>query len=92
MATGECESRLAVYRQQFAELEQDRKNGTLNDELFQQAQRELERRLLDESGSTDLVPAVVRRRVNSLLVAVLLLFSFQQRVWGCTGNSGIRSQ
>ena len=72
MATGECESRLAVYRQQFAELEQDRKNGTLNDELFQQAQRELERRLLDESGSTDLVPAVVRRRVNSLLVAVLL--------------------
>jgi len=72
MATGECESRLAVYRQQFAEIEQDRKNGTLGDELYQQAQHELERRLLDESGSTDLVPAVVRRRVNSLLVAVLL--------------------
>ena len=72
MATGERESRLAVYRQQFAELEQDRKDGTLNDELYQQAQRELERRLLDESGSTDLVPTVVRRRVNILLVAVLL--------------------
>ena len=72
MATGERESRLAVYRQQFAELEQDCKNGTLNDELYQQAQRELERRLLDESGSKDLVPTRVRRRVNSLLVAILL--------------------
>jgi cytochrome c-type biogenesis protein CcmH len=72
MATGEREGRLAVYRQQFAELEQDRKSGTLNDELYQQAQRELERRLLDESGSMDLVPTVVRRRVNSLLLAILL--------------------
>ena len=39
IATGERESRLAVYRQQFAELEQDCKNGVLNNELYQQADR-----------------------------------------------------
>ena len=71
-ATGDHESRLAVYRQQFAELEQDRKNGTLSDELYQQAQRELERRLLDETGSADTAPTPGRGQVNSRLVAALL--------------------
>ena len=72
METGERESRLAVYRQQFAELEQDRKNGMLNDELYKQARRELERRLLDETGSTDTAPTATRWQVNSRLVAAVL--------------------
>ena len=72
MVTGEHESRLAVYRQQFAELEQDCKNGTLNDELYQQARRELERRLLDETGSTDTAPTAARWQVNSRLVAAVM--------------------
>ena len=72
METGERESRLAVYRQQFAELEQDRKNGMLNDELYQQARRELERRLLDETGSAHTAPIAARWQVNSRLVAAVL--------------------
>jgi ABC-type cobalamin/Fe3+-siderophores transport system ATPase subunit len=56
---------LAVYRQQFAELEQDRKNGMLNDGLHQQARRELERRLLDETGSADTTPTAARWQVSS---------------------------
>ena len=72
MAMGERENRLAVYRQQFAELEQDRNNGVLNDELYQQARRELERRLLDETGSADTAPTTTRWQVSSRLVAALL--------------------
>ncbi len=72
MATGERESRLAVYRQQFAELEQDCKNGVLNDDLYRQARRELERRLLDETGSADTAARAARWQVNSRLVAAVL--------------------
>jgi cytochrome c-type biogenesis protein CcmH len=72
MATGEHESRLAVYRQQFAELEQDCKNGVLNDELYLQARRELERRLLDETGSPDTAPTATRWQVNSRMVGAVL--------------------
>ena len=68
----ERESRLGVYRQQFAELDQDRKNGMLSDELYQQSRRELERRLLDETGSTYTVPTLGRWQANSRLVATLL--------------------
>ncbi len=72
MAMGERENRLAVYRQQFAELEQDLKNGVLNDELYQQARRELERRLLDETGIADTTPIAARWQLNSRLVAAVL--------------------
>jgi len=72
MATGEPESRLAVYRQQFSELEQDCKSGVLNDDLYQQARSELERRLLDETGSADIAPTTTRRQVNSRLVGAVL--------------------
>jgi cytochrome c-type biogenesis protein CcmH len=62
----------SVYRQQFAELEQDHKNALLTGELFQQSKRELERRLLDETGSADTAPIAVRWQVNSRLVAAVL--------------------
>ena len=68
----ERDNRLAVYRQQFAELEQDQKNGVLTDELYQQARHELERRLLDETGSADTAPTAARWQVNSRLVAVVV--------------------
>jgi cytochrome c-type biogenesis protein CcmH len=71
-AMGERENRLAVYRQQFAELEQDRKNGVLNDQLYQQARDELERRLLDEAGKADTAPTSAGWQANSRLVAALL--------------------
>jgi cytochrome c-type biogenesis protein CcmH len=47
-ATGEQEKTLSIFRQQFAELGQDCANGVLTDELYEQARRELERRLLEE--------------------------------------------
>jgi len=70
--TGDHESRLAVYRQQFAELDQDHKSGTLRDELYQQSRCELERRLLDETGGTDTTPTPGRWQVDSRLVAAVL--------------------
>jgi len=72
MSTRDRESRLAVYRQQFDELEQDGKNGVLTDELYQQARRELERRLLDETGSAGTETVARPRQVSSRLVAALL--------------------
>jgi cytochrome c-type biogenesis protein CcmH len=71
-ATGEYESRLAVYRQQFAELEQDHKSGTLSEEAYQQSRHELERRLLDETGSIDATPTQGRWQVSGRLLAALL--------------------
>jgi len=71
-ATGEQEKTLSVYRQQFAELEQDRTNGLLTAEQYQLARRELERRLLEETGATETTPTTARRQVNSRQVALAL--------------------
>ena len=62
-ATGEQEKTLSIFRQQFVELGQDLANGVLTDELYQQARRELERRLLEETGATETTPTMVRRQV-----------------------------
>ncbi|MEI8016218.1 MAG: c-type cytochrome biogenesis protein CcmI [Nitrospira sp.] len=71
-ATGEQEKTLSIFRQQFAELAQDLANGVLTDELYQQARRELERRLLEETGTAETTPAMARRQVNSRPVAVAI--------------------
>ena len=70
--TGEQEKTLSIFRQQFVELEQDRANGVLTDELYEQARRELERRLLEETGATETTPTMVRRQVSSRPVALAL--------------------
>jgi cytochrome c-type biogenesis protein CcmH len=69
---GEGEKALSVYRQQFAELEQDLRNGLLTDEQYQQSKRELERRLLEESGPTEATPPARLWPVNSRAVVVAL--------------------
>ena len=71
-ATGEQEKTLSIFRQQFAELGQDRANGVLTDELYQQARRELERRLLEETGATETTPKMAPRQINSGPVALAL--------------------
>ncbi len=71
-ATGEQEKTLSVYRQQFAELEQDRTNGLLTDEQYKLSRHELERRLLEETGATETMPTQAWRQVNSRLVALAL--------------------
>ena len=39
-----------IYRDQFAELENDRRSGVLGEEQFEQAKSDLERRVLEESA------------------------------------------
>ncbi len=60
-----------VYRQQFTELEEDRNTGMLNEEQYQEARRELERRLLEETEGTDTTP-ITSPRSRSRLVPVTL--------------------
>ena len=69
---GEGEKALSVYRQQFAELEQDLKNALLTDEQYQQSKRELERRLLEETGPAEATPPAGVWPVNSRAVVVVL--------------------
>lgn len=68
----EGEKTLSVYRQQFAELEQDYKNAVLTDEQYQQSKRELERRLLEETGPAVPPQAPRLRPVNSRVIGIAL--------------------
>ena len=70
--TNEQEKRLPVYRQQFAELEQDLASGLLTDEQYQAARSELERRVLEETGSTETSTMTTGGIVNLRLVAFSL--------------------
>jgi cytochrome c-type biogenesis protein CcmH len=69
---GEGENALSVYRQQFAELEQDLGNALLTDEQYQQSKRELERRLLEETGPAEATPPAQVWPVNSRAIVVAL--------------------
>ena len=68
----EGEKTLSVYRQQFAELEQDHMNTILPDEQYQQSKRELERRLLEEAGPTETTAPARVWPVNRRAVVVAL--------------------
>jgi cytochrome c-type biogenesis protein CcmH len=68
----EGEKTISVYRQQFAELEQDHRNAMLTDEQYHQSKRELERRLLEESGPVAATFLAWLWPVNSRLVVVAL--------------------
>ncbi|MBL8075827.1 MAG: c-type cytochrome biogenesis protein CcmI [Nitrospira sp.] len=70
--TNEQEMKLPVYRQQFSELEQDLANGLLTDEQYQTARSELERRVLEETGSTETSPLTTGGLVNLRFVALSL--------------------
>lgn len=71
-ATNEQEKTLPVYRQQFSELEQDRANGLLTDDQYRTAKSELERRVLEEAGTTEAPAAVTGGLVNLRFVALSL--------------------
>ena len=72
VAAGEQEKRLSVYRQQFVELALDHKNGVLTDEQYQIARRELDRRVLEETGSAELSVSGSGHQLNNKAVAVAL--------------------
>ncbi|MBI5922184.1 MAG: c-type cytochrome biogenesis protein CcmI [Betaproteobacteria bacterium] len=63
----------AIYRDQLAELESDRTNGTLADNDFEQARTELQRRLLQDAAVADVaVPAAAPAKRTALALALLL--------------------
>jgi cytochrome c-type biogenesis protein CcmH len=74
--TNEQEKKLPVYRQQFSELEQDLTSGLLTDEQYQTARHELERRVLEETGSTETSTmtsgGIVNLRVVALSLAMII--------------------
>ena len=70
--TNDQEKKLPVYRQQFSELEQDLASGLLTDEQYQAARSELERRVLEETGSTDTSTTTTGGLVNLRFVALSL--------------------
>jgi cytochrome c-type biogenesis protein CcmH len=65
---------VAVYRDQLAELERDRKAGVLSDEHFDQAKRELQKRVLEEAGVAGKAPATPApcARTAAVVLAVTL--------------------
>ena len=73
--TNEQEKTLPVYRQQFSELEQDLTNGLLTDDQYQTARHELERRVLEETGSTETSSMLSGGLVNIRLVALSLVLA-----------------
>jgi len=69
------EINLAIFRDQLAELEREKAEGTLSDSDFEQARRELQRRLLEEvepadtSGATQAAYGPSRK----MAIAILML-------------------
>ena len=63
---------LAIFRQQLAELEHDRNDGSLADTDFDQAKRELQRRLLDEVQPDRAAPRLQGGHKTALTLLVLL--------------------
>jgi len=64
---------VAIFRDQLAELESDRSNGTLADNDFEQARTELQRRLLQDAAAADaVVPAAAPAKRTALALVLLL--------------------
>lgn len=78
--TDEPQKARSVYREQYRELEEDRRDGVLNDEQFEEARRELDRRLLDETVPRNDRPAAAGwwhdpRVLASILIVAIPLCS-----------------
>ena len=65
--------KLAIYRQQFDELEQDRGSGVLGAQQYGVAKSELEHRLLEETGDAAVATGSQQFVKDRRLAVVLLL-------------------
>lgn len=63
----------AIYRDQLAELENDRRNGQLGEVDYQEARGELQRRLLEDTGEAEAALAAAARPWRSLTALLVLL-------------------
>jgi cytochrome c-type biogenesis protein CcmH len=71
---GRKEANLAIFRDQLAELEREQKEGTLATGDFEQARRELQRRLLEEvAPDAGDAAKVARGPSRKMAIALLLL-------------------
>ncbi|MER2515998.1 c-type cytochrome biogenesis protein CcmI [Candidatus Accumulibacter phosphatis] len=67
------EANLAIFRDQLAELERERENGSLALADFEQAQNELQRRLLDEVQPAASAPSETRPGRKTALALLVVL-------------------
>ncbi len=74
----------AIYRDQFAELENDRAEGTLIEEDYRQARAELQRRVLDDAQ--DETVALPQAPKKTLLALALLLPAGAAALYFLLGN------
>lgn len=79
---------LAIFRDQLAELEREKAEGSLLDADFEQAKRELQRRLLEEvEPSTEETTPVSHAPTRKTAVAVLILLPILALLgYGVLGN------
>ena len=61
----------AIFRQQFDEIAQDKANGVLDAAQYELAKTELERRMLDEIGATNVL--TTSSKPDSILALILLI-------------------
>ena len=63
----------AIFRQQFDEIAQDKINGVLGAAQYELAKTELERRMLDEIGTSNVLAASIKPDRTLALILVILL-------------------
>lgn len=63
----------AIFRQQFDEIEQDKINGVLDESQYEIAKSELQRRMLDEIGTTQVEPVTAIQNTPDRRLALILL-------------------
>ncbi len=63
----------AIYRDELAELEGDRKSGQLNDADYEQARAELQRRLLEDAAESDAPVAAAPHAMRTLIGLIVAL-------------------
>ena len=80
---------LVIFRDQLAELEREKSEGTLAEADFEQAKRELQRRLLEEVDSEGQEPVGQAAPSRKTAVALLVLLPlFALGAYGLFGNLG----
>lgn len=63
----------AIFHQQFDEIEQDKINGVLDESQYEIAKSELQRRMLDEIGTTQVEPVTAIQNTPDRRLALILL-------------------
>jgi cytochrome c-type biogenesis protein CcmH len=74
ISTTRSEVNLSVYRDQLRELDADLAAGTLNEVQYQNARSDLESRVLEDSGATEIAttPSTNRRWGNASIAALVI--------------------